>query len=430
VPFAGALYTAAIRKPVGHQLWRVADGRATQITDLRHLAAGLEPSLALPVGDRLVLQRSPTDDLIGLREDGSTEVLPRVYGGCSFNPCRFPRTVVGERLLFEHDLELWSTDATAAGTRAIPLELEGEEREIAALGRLQDRALVLDARGGLWTSDGSTAHHFAQLPNDPDVDGPEQPVGAPLALGLLTFLLRVAPADSEHSSLELWRTDGTAAGTLKLAAILLDQESSPDIEPVLLEGRLFFPYFDLWVSDGSVAGTHPVADAPGGYISLAAGTKTLYAVASNTLWAIDPKTLQSSRIGTFRGLSGSLDHIVGNTLLFRATDENDASVWWVTEGTAESTRPVPGPLSSLSFYPLVTALNRHYFSLCDAEHGCELWSADRRGEDVRIVQDLWPGPRGSHPSILTVTENALWFAATEPSVGRELWKIDLSKENP
>jgi hypothetical protein len=54
VPFDGALFVAASRKPVGQQLWRVEAGRAEAITGLRHLPAGFHPYSAVRLGNRIV----------------------------------------------------------------------------------------------------------------------------------------------------------------------------------------------------------------------------------------------------------------------------------------------------------------------------------------------------------------------------------------
>ena len=441
VPFAGALYTLAVRQPFGQQLWRLADGRATPITGLRHLASGIGPRDAVPVGDRVLLSGSRTGGWVSLAEDGSTEKLPGLSPlDCSFDRdlCSHPKILLGRRLLFNQGFKLWATDGTAAGTAAVPLERDGETMEVAAQGRWGDRALIVDGKGGLWTSDGSSAQFFAQFPNRGRY-GEESPVGPPLALGPLAFLFRVVTVGDGLVAEELWRTDGTAAGTLRLASSdPFDEDLTPHPYPAIVGGRLFFRFQGvLWVSDGSAGGTKPLANQlPGGTFALAAGTATLYAAAdapgdSQTLWALDPETLQATRLATFRWIAGGsgfpLGNVLGNALLFRAMDENSVTRRWVTEGTPQSTRTVPEPLASDDLYnkKIFTAGNRHWFSACDPEHGCELWSTDRLGEDTRLVQDLWPGPQSSRPEILAVTEDALWLAATEPDVGWELWKIDL-----
>jgi ELWxxDGT repeat protein len=97
----------------------------------------------------------------------------------------------------------------------------------------------------------------------------------------------------------------------------------------------------------------------------------------------------------------------------------------VTEGTAVSTHLVPGLLPRNQVREFFNVAGRRYFRSCEAEHGCELWSTDRLGEDLRLVADVWPGQGSGDPEILAVDGNTIWFAATAPSVGREFWKIDV-----
>jgi ELWxxDGT repeat protein len=448
VSFDGALFVAADRKPVGQQLWRVAGGRTTPVTDLRHLASGIDPTIAFLVGDRTVLNNNFTQNWAGVSEHGRAEDLPSSGNHCSSpfdEPCSNPALVVGQRLLFTtYPSDLWSTDGTAAGT--VPVKNPEDDLAVAALGRLGNGAVVLTLNGSLWSVDGtpSGTRLIAQLPFDPDLapDGHFRPVGPPVALGSLTFLFRRAPVSGNPNleELEIWRTDGTAAGTLRLASTPFSDIFAPILSPVVVGGRLFFRFGGaIWTSDGSVQGTYALPNQlPGGTFALAAGTGTLYAAAGyqdddpdhQALWAIDPLTLGASLLGTFprvdSGIVGATaGSVLADTLFFRVTDPRGVETVWLTEGTAASTRPLPGPLSSLEKGDFFTSGGRRYFAACEAEHGCELWSTDRLGEDTRLVVDLWPGPRSGQPQILAVSEKTLLFAGTEPTAGRELWKLDL-----
>jgi ELWxxDGT repeat protein len=450
ISYDGALFVAADRKPVGQQLWRIAGGRTEPVTDLRHLATGASPVQALAVGDRLLISPSSYYGWTAIAGDGSTELIPQYDDACSyaFGPCTTPATAVGWRRLFVKGFEstLWSTDGTAAGTLPVTAP-DGGILGSTALGRLGDGALILTQNGGLWSSDGSPeggSRFIVQLPFNPIHPERFQPVFAPVALGASTFLFRRAPGPAGPGTpmLEIWRTDGTAAGTLRLASTPFPATFSSELSPVVVGGRLFFRFGGtIWTSDGSAEGTHPLPmQLPGDTFALAAGSGTLYAGAGyqdgdaehETLWAIDPSTLTASLLGTFSqvgdgGVGASLGSVLGDTLFFGEEDphgEKPEKVW-LTEGTAASTHPLPDPLTGLTAAAFVTAGDRRYFNACEAEHGCELWSTGRLGETSELVADLWPGSRGSDPEILAVDGNSLLFAATEPATGRELWKLDL-----
>ena len=451
ISYNGALFVAADRKPVGQQLWRIAGGRTEPVTDLRHLATGVSPFQALTVGGRTLLVGAESYGWNSVAEDGSVESITDYYDVCAqaFDPCPTPTIAVGRRRVFSKGFEsgLWTTDGTAAGTVPVTVP-EGGILEPAALGPLGEGALVLTRSGGLWSSDGSPeggSRFIAQLPFNPNHPERFQPVFAPVALGASTFLFRRAPGPGGPGTavLEIWRTDGTAAGTLRLASTPFLDTYSSELSPAVVGGRLFFRFGGtLWTSDGSVEGTHPLpAQLPGGTFALAAGSGTLYAGAGyqdadeehETLWAIDPATLAASLLGTFPrvsdgGVGANLGSVLGDTLFFGVGDpqgETPEKVW-LTEGTAASTRPLPDPLSSLTAAAFFTLGDRRYFAACEAEHGCELWSAGRLGETLQLVADLWPGSRGSDPEILAADGKSLLFAAIEPATGRELWKLDVA----
>src|SRR5262249_30836050 len=57
----------------------------------------------------------------------------------------------------------------------------------------------------------------------------------------------------------------------------------------------------------------------------------------------------------------------------------------------------------------------------DSVNGRELWQSDGTDIGTVMVQDIYPGSAGSNPSSLTAMNNKLYFAATDPVHGRELW---------
>ncbi len=440
-PLGGALITAADRPPVGQQLWRIADGRTEPLTDLRHVAKGLHPSQAFPLGGgRVVLAGGQNGNWSGVTPHRTVDFLPIWIDQCYGldPPCPIVPVAVGGHLLFKtlYEGQLMSTDGTASSLRPVPLDA-------AALGRFRDLALIFGAGGDLWTSDGSSAepHFVAQLPAEPLSGSPGFPVGAPFAVGPVSYLFRRLPdaSDDTLADLELWRTDGTAAGTQRLASIPFDQQAAPYPSPVPVAGKLFFRVLGvLWESDGTAAGTHALAEQlPGGAFALQGGDTKLYAAAvgdgadsPESLWAIDPSTLKAVKVATSFligvGFPGyPIGNVVGDTLFFRAEKPGGIQRWWRTGGTPGSTSLLPDFLARNVREDFVTVGDRRYFKGCDAAHGCELWSTDRLGEDTRLVQDLWVGARGSDPEILAVTGSTLWFSGTQPDVGNELWSLDL-----
>ena len=177
--------------------------------------------------------------------------------------------------------------------------------------------------------------------------------------------------DGIHSSAELWRSDGTTAGTVALAA--LDPFNLTNVG-----GTLYFNGNDgahgaeLWKSDGTVGGTVMVKD-----INTGAGESF-------------PQYLTN----------------VNGTLYFTAIDGAHGNELWKSDGTAAGTALVkdivPGPGSSnpvdlavvngaVEFYVQDPALNRF-----------ELWRSDGTAAGtIELAADI--GPNTTLPTPLGVT---------------------------
>jgi ELWxxDGT repeat protein len=206
---------------------------------------------------------------------------------------------------------LMMSDGTPAGTRLIsPEVLPWSVRNINAVagGRVLFEAWGVDDWGyALWVTDG-TATGTARL-----TDSTWFPMYfTALGNGKLLFNADNRYADTGR---ELWVTDGTAAGTYMLRDIrpfISDQDNSNSSDPrditPLGDGRALFTANDgvtgreLWITDGTSAGTHLVKDLfinsypgtmgssyPGGITPLGDG-RALFAARDNTapgLWVTD-----------------------------------------------------------------------------------------------------------------------------------------------
>jgi ELWxxDGT repeat protein len=150
---------------------------------------------------------------------------------------------------------------------------------------------------------------------------------------------------------------------------------------------------ELWVSDGTVAGTHIVAD-------LVPGTGSSAPVYLSAF---------------------------GNLLYFGATDASHGRELWVSDGTAAGTQFVadirPGA-SSPNLRNFVNAGGTLYFTADDGTHGEELWTTDGTAAGTQMVTDIWLGASGSAPTSLTSVEGTLFFVANDSVSGSELWKTD------
>src|SRR6185312_8983604 len=112
-----------------------------------------------------------------------------------------------------------------------------------------------------------------------------------------------------NGGLELWSTDGTTAGTARVADVAPGTDGSSPRELVALNGTVYFvanvPQSpQLWKSDGTAAGTVLVASFPSnstpGSLRVA-NQKLIFAVLNPTgtqLWASDGTSAGTARVGT------------------------------------------------------------------------------------------------------------------------------------
>ena len=261
---------------------------------------------------------------------------------------------------------------------------------------------------------------------------------------------------------ELWKSDGTAAGTRLVKDIRQGSLSSfpvenrevfaPPLPKALIDvnGTLFFVADDgihgkeLWKSDGTEAGTVLVKDIHPG----AAGSRPtqLYnangvlffsadnGVSGRELWISDGTSEGTVLLADVR--TGSASSEPENLLLsngvvyFTANDGIHGFELWKT-GTAPNSVSLvkdinAGPGSS-NRSPVVEFKGQIYFGAGDTTSGFELWRSDGTEEGTSIVKDINPGVASAVADQLTVVGDKLFFTATDGADGRadkELWVSD------
>ena len=65
-----------------------------------------------------------------------------------------------------------------------------------------------------------------------------------------------------------------------------------------------------------------------------------------------------------------------------------------------------------------------YFSATHPAYGTELWKSDGTAAGTVMVKDIYPGSRSSSPAYLTNVNGTLFFVAYDPDHGAGLWKSD------
>jgi ELWxxDGT repeat protein len=254
---------------------------------------------------------------------------------------------------------------------------------------------------------------------------------------------------------ELYKSDGTPAGTGKVKELRPGREGSEPLELTAINGMLFFTAIDslndreLWRSDGTETGTVRVKDIkPTGWsepIGLTNVNGTLFFQATNGQTSYELWKSDGTEAGTVQvldinpgGPSYPLELTnVNNTLFFIADDGQHGRELWKSDGTPDGTMlvkdivpdigsPFPRTTSNTAFVqpPSLTAVNAEVFFVADGGQGFELWKSDGTPEGTVLVKDINPGAEGSIPAALTNVDGTLLFSATDGSSGRELWRSD------
>ncbi|MBC7783107.1 MAG: hypothetical protein H7144_04645 [Burkholderiales bacterium] len=302
-----------------------------------------------------------------------------------------------------HGFELWKSDGTASGT-----------------------TLVKDITPGL-------AGSFVQLD-----------LGGALSFVLNNVIYFSARYDTKHR--ELWRSDGTEAGTYLLRSFQGDYGAFSFCQ---VGNELFFRtnFYDtdyrlhsqLWKTNGTSLGTVLVKDFGQNSIKLkaAAGSKLIFVAHDEAhgseLWSSDGTnagTLLLKDIDPGVSESGISDAVVldGNAY-FIAREFPHGYELWKTNGTSTGTKLVKdinvGAAHGVDrAKPLVVANGRIYFVGNSGTTGWELFSSDGTASGTILVRDISPGSETSNPTEITAVGNWVMYIANDSIHGEEIWKTD------
>jgi ELWxxDGT repeat protein len=268
-------------------------------------------------------------------------------------------------------------------------------------------------------------------------------IGTPVVIGAQAFFTGTTVAEGT----ELWRTDGTAAGTYLVKDIFVGTTSSSITSLTNFNGTLFFAAnnstngIELWKSDGTTGGTVLVKDIASGTTSSSPANftiigTTLYFTANDAtngteLWKSDGTAGGTVIVANIAGGSTSSSPAnlrnVNGTLYFTANDAVSGVELWKSDGSAGGTVMVKDIVAgSASSTPTnLTALGSLLvFTVNDGVNGTELWSSDGSSGGTALLKDINSGSSSSSPTNFAALGAALYFAATTATQGSELWRTD------
>lgn len=414
---------------------------------------------------QIYFQNRSTDKGIELWvSDGSTAnttMLIDIYPGEeSSSPDQL--TAAGGYLYFTaddgtHGRELWQTDGTVGGTKMVkdfsPDAGSSDPEYLTAAGDLLFFTANDEGRG-FWRTDG-TETGLVNLKSDIVLDD------SPTAAGNLVYFLFYGQDFRRF----LGRSDGTPAGTFPLMEMMLEPWTNAYV--LCLQGysreaagnSIYFPYgtepagCELWRSDGTVAGTKMVQDILTGSASSHAtplasvNDRMLLRVANfptddysiegldDELWVTDgsptgaellldinrtPLSSEPSQFAAFE-----------NRIFFAANDGSVGYEPWSSDGTETGTTLVadvrPGKWGS-NPRPLGATSSGMVFSAYSNGNDLELYAGDGTGSGLAKYYTFSIAPEYAYVQQMANWNGYVFFTVFYADETREFWRTDGTAE--
>ena len=255
----------------------------------------------------------------------------------------------------------------------------------------------------------------------------------------------IAANDGTHGP-ELWITDGTEAGTRLVADIRTGASGSRPHDLVALGSDVYFVATDeahgteLWRTDGLGSSTELVYDFLPGPVSsdptdlVVAFDSVLLLAEADTglqeLWRVYPSGLATRLLeGIVPAFQEpGVPRLVpsGPFVYFTAAAADAERRLWRTDGSREGTIEVRGAGAAILHHPeALTAFgDRLALQADDGNHGPEPWITDGSAGGTSMLRDIHAGASGSEPADFLEWQGEIYFSATSIEYGRELWKSD------
>jgi ELWxxDGT repeat protein len=373
---------------------------------------------------------------------GSSSSAPRAW------------TTLNNNIIFIADdgvngFELWLTDGTSSGTKLLKNVASGTANafpyyqgpSLAANNEtLYVLATTAPTHNGLFTSDGSTSgtsfkYDFGDVPR-------------PIFFGKTNTDLIYFTAGKFYKT-----NDSQNVSLFKDISSDFFGQNIPLQKPYTIENKLLFTLGvngpggstgdELWVTDGTDAGTHILKDinpGPGSGITGQAdilNSKLIFTgytpETGSELWitdAIEAGTvlLKDINLGSEESFPTFITSF-NNKIIFSAFDNTHGREPWITDGTSEGTTLlidlVPGAESSEA-RNFTRIGNELLFTAFDSEKGWCLWRTNGTAEGTVFIKDIELGnEKGNAPTNLVAVGENVYFIVNDFENGFELWVINI-----
>lgn len=356
-----------------------------------------------------------------------------------------------------HGTELWKSDGTEEGTVLVKDIYPESGSSFATSFYSYNGQLYFNADDGtngreLWKSDGTPEGTVIVKDIFPGVATTGFEAGTPYSgnpqgfvgiNGIIYFL-----ASDAHFKSQLWKSDGTSAGTTIIKDIYPGMDYALN-NFINVNGTLFFTVYkgtegnELWKSDGTEAGTVKVTSLFGGNFDNHCVTVGgyLYFIETDGLWKSDGTeagTILLKERGDSYFNNVEVVAALNGQVYFTGYDDTHGWELWKTDGTAGGTQMVkdinPG-IDNSEINSFAKVGNKLMFTASDGVHGNEIWVTDGTPAGTRLVQDIETGSGDALPLQFYEYKNAIieangkvFAGITTENFGGEVWVATLPSE--
>lgn len=239
--------------------------------------------------------------------------------------------------------------------------------------------------------------------------------------------------DGQHGE-ELWVSDGTAAGTVMVKDIFGGASGSQPDNLVVFNGKLYFSATDeghgkeVWVTDGTEAGTQVYKDfEPGSFTS-----SVDYLAVANDLLFIRATQSGTLKLWSTNGPAANLLPLAEADYAFGSSKNAAAgankvyfvgasNALWVSDGTLLGTKKLLDSPSFFASYSHMTVIgDKLYYGFGQDSYSTEPWVSN--GTEAGTVQlaEMVPGEfDGGSPTYFIEYKNFVYFRGKN-----QLWRTD------
>ena len=475
VEFNGFVYFIANDGLNGSELWRT-DGTEIGTSIFKEFISGEESGVAA------ITPFVSNNLMYFFAADGANYFLWKTNGTLAgtekvkqFASIQGFHDTINNELIFTAENGLWKTDGTEAGTiKLANYPIFGATRFVKSGNEIYFSGEASNSIGQeLYKTDGTTVSLVKNIYPNSNKDS------YPNNFATLNSVVYFS-ATNGTNGFELWKSDGTEAGTTMVKDINVGSGSSfsTNTPITVFNNEMFFLYSNkLWKSDGTEAGTVEVKDLES-YVKgiFVFNSKMHIFNGSNSFWVSDGTTAGTTKVevNVQEFFHNSEYAIAGNKLYFQGSDSNGYEIW-VSDGTAVGTKLLKDihpefddnnieDIIGFNGKAIFTAsdgnwlgkelwitdgtengttvlkdinkegnrssnLQNHFqfgdkilFSADNGENGKELWMID--AGVATLLKDINPGPRYSNPSNFILFNNEVYFSASTKEKGKEIWKTD------